>query len=135
MDSIFTKIIKREIPAHIIYEDEAAIAFFTIEPVNKGHTLVVPKTPFENVFDGEEEALAHLMKVAKRIAPIIQTTTQADGINLIMNNGAGAGQEVFHAHLHVVPRYFGDEAFTAKKTSYADGEAATLAEVMRAQLG
>jgi histidine triad (HIT) family protein len=134
MDSIFTKIIKREIPANIIYEDEATIAFFTIEPVQKGHTLVVPKEPFENIFDGDEEALANLMKVAKRIAPTIQKITGADGVNLIMNNGAGAGQEVFHAHLHVVPRFLGDEAFTAKKTAYTDGEAVALAEMIRAAL-
>ena len=127
-DSIFTKIIKREIPADIIYEDDLVISFLDINPVNKGHALVVPKKAFENIFDGDEESLAHMMKVAKKLSLIVKEAVRADGINLIMNNGEHAGQEVFHAHLHIIPRFKGDESFTTKKCDcYKENEAATLA--------
>lgn len=127
-DSIFTKIINREIPADIIYEDEKIIAFLDINPVNKGHTLVVPKKPFENIFDGDEEILAHMIKVSKKLSLVIRETVGADGVNLIMNNGEYAGQEVFHAHLHIVPRHKNDGSFSTKKCAGYDGdEAAVLA--------
>lgn len=127
-DSIFTKIIKREIPAHVIYEAEIAIAFLDINPVQKGHTLVVPKRQFENIFDGDDESLAHMIKIAKKLSVIIKETMAADGINLIMNNGKHAGQEVFHAHLHIVPRHKGDGSFTTKHCGcYQDNEATALA--------
>ncbi len=127
-DSIFTKIIKREIPAHIVYEDDFVIAFLDINPIQKGHTLIVPKKPFENIFDGDEESLAHMIKIAKKLSTVIKETVGADSVNLIMNNGANAGQEIFHAHLHVIPRHKGDGSFTAKHCGcYEDNEAAALA--------
>ena len=91
------------------------IAFLTIEPINPGHTLVVPKIPFVNLFDGEEEILGRMTTVAKRIGNALINQGYATGINLIMNNGADAGQVVFHAHLHVVPRKPGDNAFEHPK--------------------
>lgn len=134
-DSIFTKIIKREIPAHIIYEDEMVIAFLDINPVQKGHTLVVPKKQFENIFDGDEESLSHMIRVAKKLSAVIKATVGADGINLIMNNGEHAGQEVFHAHLHIVPRHKGDGSFTAKHCGcYEDNEAAALATQLNSMI-
>ncbi len=110
--SIFTRIINREIPADIVYEDERVIAFFTIEPINPGHTLVVPKKPFVNLLDGDEETLGQMMRVAKRIGNVLITHGFATGITLVMNNGKDGGQEVFHAHLHVVPRKKDDYVFT-----------------------
>jgi histidine triad (HIT) family protein len=108
--SVFTKIINRDIPATIIYEDTRAIAFFTIEPINYGHTLVVPKEPFANIFDSDDETLGYLMQVAARIGRALVEQKLASGINIIMNNGTDASQEVFHAHLHVVPRLKDDNA-------------------------
>jgi histidine triad (HIT) family protein len=108
--SIFTKIINREIPAHIVYEDEVVIAFLTIEPINHGHTLVVPKKPFRNIFDGDATLLEHMMRVAQKIGKTLVKEKFGTGVNLIMNNGVDAGQEVFHAHLHVVPRNKNDNA-------------------------
>lgn len=115
MDTIFSKIINREIPADIIYEDDLVLAFLDITPVNQGHTLVIPKKPFTNIFDGNPEVLAHMMKVAQKVGQALMQEKLADGINLVMNNGEAAGQEVFHAHLHVVPRITGDNAYSKPK--------------------
>ena len=115
MDSIFTKIINREIPAEIIYEDKVVLAFLDINPVNHGHALVIPKIPFVNVFDGDAEVLAHMMKVGQKIALAQKTAGLADGVNFVINNGDAAGQEVFHSHLHIIPRKVGDEAFQKPK--------------------
>lgn len=115
LPSIFTRIINREIPADIIYEDAEVIAFFTIEPINPGHTLVVPKKPFVNLLDGDEAVLGHMTVVAKRIGNALIANGFATGINLIMNNEVDGGQEIFHAHMHVVPRKKDDYAFSKPK--------------------
>ena len=101
--SIFTRIIKREIPADIIYEDKQVIAFFTIEPINYGHTLVVPKKPIVNIFDGDDETLSQMMMVAKKVSRALMDEKFAEGVNIVMNNGVASGQEIFHAHIHVMP--------------------------------
>lgn len=111
METIFTKIINREIPAHIVYEDELVLAFLDITPINHGHTLVIPKKPFVNIFDADPEIFAHMNKIGQKIAQALKTAGLADGANLVTNNGAAAGQEVFHSHLHVIPRHTGDNAF------------------------
>lgn len=136
-DSIFTKIINREIPADIVYEDDVVIAILDINPINKGHTLIIPKQPFVNALDGDEEQLAHMMRVAKRLSNVISEAVNADGINITMNNGEVAGQEVFHAHLHVIPRHKGDNAFAGANRCdcYEENEAHTLATQLSAALG
>lgn len=110
-ETIFAKIISREIPAHIVYEDDMVLAFLDINPTNHGHTLIIPKKHFINIFDGDNETLTHMMKVAKKVALALKKADLAEGVNLIMNNGPEAGQEVWHAHLHVVPRLNGDKVF------------------------
>ncbi len=133
MGTIFEKIIAREIPAHIIYEDEMVVAFLDIKPVHLGHALIVPKQPFVNAFDAPGDTLAQMMKVGSLIAKRLETTLGAEGVNLIMNNGAAAGQEVFHAHLHVVPRYQDDQAFTSPhRTEVSAEDLAATAEKLRA---
>lgn len=135
MDDIFEKIIAREIPASIIYEDDMVISFLDIKPINKGHALVVPKQKFRNVFDGDPEILGHMMKVAHKIASAIRTATNAPGMNLLMNNEDEAGQDVFHAHLHIIPRFKGGEAFEpAQHLAYEDGEMDQLAEKIKNSL-
>jgi histidine triad (HIT) family protein len=114
-NTIFEKIIAREIPAEIIYEDDLVIAFLDIVPVNVGHTLVVPKKKFVNIFDGDAEVLAHMMRIAQRIGKAVREATQCDGINIAMNNESAAGQEVFHAHIHIIPRFTDDQAFVRPK--------------------
>lgn len=111
MHDIFDKIIKREIPANIVYEDDLVLAFLDIRPVNHGHTLIIPKKKFVNIFDGDPEVLGHMMRVAQKISRVIEKELAVDGINLIMNNNEAARQEVWHAHLHVVPRLKDDNAY------------------------
>ena len=132
MTTIFERIIAREIPADIIYEDEIVMVFLDIKPVHTGHALVVPKVPFTNIFDGDPEILAHMMKVAAKIGALQKERLGADGVNLTMNNNAAAGQEVFHAHLHVIPRYEGDHAFTPPRHETPSTEELTaIAEKLR----
>lgn len=136
MNDIFEKIIAREIPAEIVYEDDDVIAFLDIKPVNKGHALVVPKRHFRNLLDGEEALLGRMIAAAKLVANGIKDATGADGINLVMNNEEAAGQEIFHAHLHVIPRMYDDNAFPAHRhTSYADGEINELGTKIKNAIG
>lgn len=135
-DSIFTKIIKREIPAEIVYEDDVVIAFLDIKPINHGHTLIVPKVPFVNIFDGDPEVLAHMMKVAHRLSNALKQVTHCNGANILMNNGEAAGQEVFHAHMHIIPRVSGDAAYhPAKHISYDPAIGARIISGVREILG
>lgn len=106
-DCIFCKIIKGEIPSYKIYEDEISFAFLDANPVNPGHTLVIPKKHFENIFDIEENTAGHIIKIAKKIS-IALKKTGAGGVNIIMNNAKAAGQVVFHSHVHIIPRKLND---------------------------
>ena len=133
MSTIFSKIINREIPATIVYEDELVVAFLDASPVHPGHTLVVPREPFVNILDGDPDTLAHMIQVAQRIAQALLQVVKADGVNLHMNNGAAAGQEVFHAHMHIVPRYENDESYQKPRRRNYD-DTATDAQALGAQL-
>ena len=135
-ESIFTKIINREIPASIVYEDDLVVAFLDANPVHKGHTLVVPKEPFENIYDGNADILGHMMVIAQKISRAVTEAVGADGVNLIMNNKEAADQEVFHAHLHVIPRFANDNAYTTNlHETYEEGEDLTVATQIQAALG
>jgi histidine triad (HIT) family protein len=92
-----------------VYEDEICLAFMDIQPVNPGHLLVVPKVHSTDLSDLPPETGGHLFQVAQRIAlRLPQTKIKSEGIDLFLAHGAAAGQEVFHVHLHVIPRYEGD---------------------------
>jgi histidine triad (HIT) family protein len=104
-DTIFGKIIRREIPAEIVYEDDATLAFLDIMPNAPGHTLVVPKEPSENMLDIADESFLAVMKTVKKVALAAKPALEADGFNILVNNGAEAGQQVFHTHVHIIPRY------------------------------
>ena len=106
--NIFEKIIAREIPATVVYEDEDTLAFLDIGPIIKGHTLVIPKTVYDPITETPDEVISKLMCVAKRIAAAQMNELGADGVNIMQNNGAAAGQEVPHLHIHVIPRFEGD---------------------------
>lgn len=128
MNDIFEKIIAKEIPASIIYEDEVVISFLDIKPINKGHALIVPKKKFVNIFDADPSVLGHMMHIAQKVAIALRETTNAEGVNILMNNEAVAGQDVFHAHIHVIPRFESDEAFKpAQHVSYKEGEMDVMA--------
>jgi histidine triad (HIT) family protein len=121
-DTIFGKIIRREIPAHVVYEDDDTLAFLDITPNSPGHTLVIPKKFARNIFDIDDETLCAVMKTGRKIAPAIREAVGAEGMNVNSNNGAAAGQIVFHFHIHLIPR-FTDDHQDFKHKEYASGEA------------
>jgi histidine triad (HIT) family protein len=90
------------------YEDADVVAFMDIQPVNAGHVLVVPREHFESLEDTPPGLAMHLFQVAMELAPVVKQVAVADGLNLIVNSGAAAGQDVFHYHVHVIPRRAGD---------------------------
>ena len=121
--TIFSSIISGDIPATKIYEDDTVLAFLDIQPLQPGHTLVIPKTPSIDARAADPDTFAAVMRVAQQIATALTNSLECDGVNLIMNCGAAAGQEVFHTHVHVVPRYADDGVFESPlRGEYADGE-------------
>lgn len=104
-NNIFAKILRGEMPAHKIFEDEHSFAFLDIMPKSKGHSLVIPKTPAVNLIDIEPDNLCTLMRSVHKLAPIVVEAMGADGFVIQQFNGAVAGQMVFHIHFHIVPRY------------------------------
>ncbi len=104
MASTFTKIIQREIPAEIVHEDEHTIAFLDINPKAEGHTLVLPKVEVAAFDDLPAEALHRLMNAVQVVARGIQAAMGTPHYNLDLNNGAPAGQVIFHVHFHIIPR-------------------------------
>jgi histidine triad (HIT) family protein len=131
MDCIFCKIIKGEIPSAKVYEDEKSLAFLDITPINFGHTLVVPKEHYLNIYDIPAETFAHLAKIAQKVA-IALKSLKNDGVNIGMNNELAAGQLVPHAHIHVMPRLVNDgfEMWHSKK-SYQGDEMSKIAESIK----
>jgi len=120
MPTIFSKIIAREIPSHIIYEDELVIAFLDISQATKGHTLVVPKVEYSDIFDVPEDLLAHVIRVTQRVSKAISIAFQPEGMNILSNNGAVSGQTVFHFHFHLIPRYTREEVKISLKNNMSD---------------
>lgn len=107
MDCIFCKIINKEIPANIVYEDEYVLAFLDITQGTKGHTLVIPKKHSKNLLEVDEESLTHVFTTTQKIAKAIQKAFNPIGINVI-NNTNKPLQSVFHFHVHIIPRYEND---------------------------
>jgi histidine triad (HIT) family protein len=106
---IFCQIVEGTAPSSKVYEDEVCLAFMDIQPVNPGHVLVVPKEHSNDLSDLPAETGAHLFQVAQRIALSLPATDlKNEGFDLFLAHGAAAGQDVFHVHLHVIPRYKGD---------------------------
>jgi len=106
--SIFTKIIDGEIPGVFVWRDPQCVAILSIAPMNPGHTLVVPREHFESLEDIPPALAMHLFEVAMQLAPVVKQVAHADGLNIVVNSGAAAGQDVFHYHVHVIPRTAGD---------------------------
>ena len=104
-DCIFCKIANGEIPSKALFEDEMFKVILDLGPATKGHALVLPKNHYENLFELPEETAADAMKLAKKMATKMKENLQADGFNLVQNNGEVAGQTVQHFHVHLIPRY------------------------------
>lgn len=107
-DCIFCKIANGEIPAKTIYEDEKFRVILDLGPATKGHALILPKEHAANLFELPEETAADAMKLAKKLGAQMMEKLQADGLNIVQNNGEVAGQTVMHYHLHIIPRYEND---------------------------
>lgn len=106
-DCIFCKIVEGEIPSHKVYEDENVLAFLDANPSSKGHTLVIPKEHVENIHDASN--MNYMWRALVKISNAVRDAFNAPGLNISQNNGKIAGQEVFHLHFHITPRYTGDE--------------------------
>ncbi len=105
---LFCKIIKKEIPAHIIYEDKDSLAFLDIKPHSKGHTVVIPKKHAVTPFDLDEESFQELLLDVKKVMEKLRDILYPDGFNVGWNQNTAAGQVVAHLHIHIFPRYNGD---------------------------
>ena len=106
-NNVFAKILRGEMPAYKIYEDDRALAFLDIMPRAPGHALVIPKRPARNILDIDPEDLAHVMKVAQKLARASVKALGADGVTIHQFNEPAGGQVVFHLHVHVIPRQTG----------------------------
>ncbi|MEA5026031.1 MAG: HIT family protein [Erysipelotrichaceae bacterium] len=102
---IFCKIIKQEIPAHVIYEDDLVLAIFDISQVTKGHTLIMPKKHYANIYEADDAVLERMIIVSRQLAGRLKKKFNASGINILNNNEPAAGQTVEHLHFHIIPRY------------------------------
>jgi histidine triad (HIT) family protein len=103
-NNIFAKIIRGELPCHKVYEDDRALVFLDIMPRAPGHALVIPKSPARNLLDVNPNDLAHVAKVAQRVAKAGMQVFNADGVTVQQFNENAGGQVVFHLHVHVIPR-------------------------------
>ena len=104
-DTVFGKIIRGEIPCHKLYEDEHVLSFLDVNPISRGHALVIPKEPAATIDALSDDAAAALGRVLPRIARAVIAATGTNEYNLLQNNGAGAHQAVFHVHFHIIPKY------------------------------
>jgi len=131
MDCIFCRIVAGEIPAHKVYEDERTLAFLDIQPSSRGHTLVIPKQHASDLFDITPESLASTTASSQTVARILRTKLRPDGMNVFQNNGAAAGQAVFHYHVHLVPRWEGSRASLQQRGETDHARLAELAAELR----
>jgi histidine triad (HIT) family protein len=136
MTSIFSRIVSGDIPAYKVYEDAQTLAFMDINPAARGHTLVICKAEYPDLLSIPPDVLDAVSRATQQVARAIQAALQPDGINIIQNNGAAAGQVVFHYHVHVIPRWDADggavKLWRAQQTDPADLQ--TVAEQIRRAL-
>lgn len=104
-ETVFAKILRGEIPCHRVYEDAAVLAFLDVNPLSRGHTLVIPKEPAETIDQLSDDAAAAVGRVLPRIARAVLAATGARAYNILQNNGAAAHQAVLHIHFHIIPRF------------------------------
>jgi histidine triad (HIT) family protein len=126
-ECIFCQIIRNQAPASIVYEDSQVVAFLSDHPVNAGHTLVVPKKHYENIYEIPDDEAAYLFKMVKKVAQAVKNATSVEGIRIVQNNGEAAGQVVFHLHVHIIPlkphNQFSHDGAFRNPTQYLDSEA------------
>ena len=122
-DCLFCKIASGQVPATKVYEDKSLVAFFDLYPANKGHNLIAPKRHAETLLDVSEEEAAGVALLSQRVAKAVKKALACDGVNVLNNSGEAAGQLIFHAHVHVIPRFKGDGLeLKWPRRLYDDGE-------------
>ncbi|ODT80564.1 MAG: HIT family hydrolase [Pelagibacterium sp. SCN 64-44] len=132
--NIFGKILRGELPAHKVYEDETALVMMDIFPQSRGHTLIIPRAASRNLLDADPAALSGVMPLVQRVARAVEAATGADGIRLAQFNEAPAGQTVFHLHFHVIPVYEGVPLAAHAGGKADDADLAELAKAIAAAL-
>jgi histidine triad (HIT) family protein len=135
-DTIFSKIIAGQIPCHRVYEDDRVLAFLDINPLTRGHTLVVPKEPAATLDKLSDESAAALGRVLPRICRAVIAATGVREYNVLENNGPGAHQAVFHVHFHIIPRPSSNEGLGLKwvPTSLEKNDAVELVKLISTAL-
>ncbi|HUQ02691.1 MAG TPA: HIT family protein [Kofleriaceae bacterium] len=134
-ETIFSKILRGDIPCHKVYEDDQVLAFLDIMPLSKGHLLVIPKEPAETVDQLSDDSCAAIGRVLPRLARAVMKVSGATAYNILQNNGPAAHQAVFHVHFHIIPKLGADGlgiGWKAGKLEGADG--AALASALAAAL-
>ena len=134
MDCIFCKIIKGEIPSSKLYENDKVFAFLDIAPVNKGHSLVIPKEHHETLMDIPDELLKEVSVVVKKISSAVKKAVNADGISIGQSNYKAAGQVVPHLHFHIMPRFEEDGFKFWPQSKYEEGEIESYREKIANEL-
>ena len=134
MECIFCKIIKREIPSNIIYEDEYTMAFLDIAPVLPGHALVIPKKHVSSLVDLDDIELCHSLTIVKKVGEALKKSLGAKGYNINVNNGEVAGQIIDHFHWHVIPRQNKEELEQWPQGKYEDDEGEKIAKKIATEL-
>ena len=136
MPNIFSKIVAGEIPSNKVYEDQNILAFLDINPVAHGHILVIPKNHAQDIFDMHEDNAKAVMAAAKKVASAAMHSLGAAGVNLLNSNRKAAGQEVFHYHMHVIPRYENDgvRLFPIENQKYKETDFKATCEKIKSEL-
>lgn len=129
---IFCKLANGDIPTNTIYEDEDFRVILDNSPATKGHALILPKEHFSDMFEIDEETLGKAAKLAKKVITHEKAVLECDGYNVLQNNGVEAGQTVFHFHMHLIPRYAGDQAIMEwDHKEYSDEEMKNICSDMK----
>ncbi len=131
---VFCNIVNGKIPSVKLFENEETLAFLDINPNTRGHTLVIPKAHHENIYGLPAETLARTMLTVQHVAIALKNELNADGINIVMNNESAAGQLIWHAHVHIIPRTNEDNGYVGQKYTYIAGEMEEIAEQIKGTL-
>lgn len=134
-DCVFCNIASGQIPSVKIFENEHVLAFLDIGPVSDGHTLVIPKEHWDQLDQTPPEVMSHIAKVLPMLSAAVQKAVNAEGYNVLCNNGHVAGQLVEHVHFHIIPRHTNDGVFNRWPSyHYSDNKAARIAEKIKQNL-
>jgi len=130
-DCIFCKIVKGEIPSFKVFEDDRVLAFMDINPINNGHTLIIPKTHAENIWEMDGADLSAVISAAKKIGDAIKDTLSPEGMACIQLNGRAANQVVMHYHFHMIPKCEGDPDLTITRWEPVPGDMEKIGNTAR----